>query len=143
MEDVVVLVLRVVLGVLFVGHGAQKLFGWFGGYGLEGTGGFMESLGMKPGKVMAAAAGLSELVGGVLLIVGFLVPLGALLIAGTMVVAIGKVHAKNGPWAEGGGYEYPLLIVVVVVALAILGPGALSLAGALGVEGIPVLGAVL
>lgn len=142
MEDVVVLVLRVVLGVLFVGHGAQKLFGWFGGYGLTGTGSFMESLGMRPGKVMAVAAGLSELVGGVLLVVGFLVPVGALLIAGTMVVAIGKVHAKNGPWVEGGGYEYNALIIVVVVALAVLGPGAISLAGLLGVEGAAVLGAV-
>lgn len=142
MEDVVVLVLRVVLGVLFVGHGAQKLFGWFGGYGLTGTGSFMESLGMRPGKVMAVAAGLSELVGGVLLVVGFLVPVGALLIAGTMVVAIGKVHAKNGPWVEGGGYEYNALIIAVVVALAVLGPGAISLAGLLGVEGAAVLGAV-
>jgi len=142
-EDVVVLVLRVVLGVLLIGHGSQKLFGWFGGYGLTGTGGFMESLGMKPGRVMAAAAGLSEFVGGALLVVGFLVPVGALLIAGVMTVAIGKVHIKNGPWNEGGGYEFPLLIVLVVVTLAVLGPGAVSLAGALGVEDTPVLGAVL
>src|SRR5919202_1418937 len=100
------LVLRLVVGALFVGHGAQKLFGSFGGHGLDGTGGFFESLGLRPGRHMAAAAGLNELVGGTLIVLGLLAPLGALLIVATMVVAIATVHAAKGLWATDGGYEY-------------------------------------
>ncbi len=143
MEDVAVLILRLVVGALFVGHGAQKLFGWFGGHGLKGTGGFMESLGVRPGVAAAALVGLSELVGGVLLVAGFLLPLAAVLIGGVMVGAIATVHGKNGLWADRGGYEYNLVLIVVVAALAVLGPGVISLAGTLGVAGMPIVGNIL
>ena len=99
--------LRLTIGPLFVGHGTQKLFGWFGGHGLDGTAGFFESkLGLKPGKRHAAAAGASEAIGGALLTVGALTPVAAGLITGTMITAIRKVHAPKGPWVTEGGYEY-------------------------------------
>jgi putative oxidoreductase len=120
------LIIRVVLGLTFVGHGAQKLFGWFGGHGIKGTGGFFESIGVKPGKVMALLAGLSELVGGALFAVGLLTPLAALLITGTMVVAIATVHGKNGYWVTENGFEYNLLIIVVVIGVALIGAGQYS-----------------
>ncbi|MER2263492.1 MAG: DoxX family protein, partial [Psychrobacillus sp.] len=101
----------------------QKLFGWFGGHGLKGTGGWFESIGMKPGVRMALMAGLSELVGGALFAAGLLTPLGALLIAGTMVMAIVKVHGPNGYWATQNGYEYNLTLLVVAIGVAIAGPG--------------------
>lgn len=131
MEDVALLVLRVVVGTLFIGHGAQKLFGWFGGYGLAGTGAFMESLGLRPGKTMALAAGLSEVFGGILLVAGLFLPVAALLIGGAMVVAIAKVHGKNGVWSQNNGYEYNLVLLVLVAALALLGPGGISVASLL------------
>jgi putative oxidoreductase len=130
-EDVALLVLRVVVGTLFIGHGAQKLFGWFGGYGLAGTGAFMESLGLRPGKTMALAAGLSEVFGGILLVAGLFLPVAALLIGGAMVVAIAKVHGKNGVWSQNNGYEYNLVLLVLVAALALLGPGGISVASLL------------
>ncbi len=125
--DLGLLIIRVVIGLLFAAHGAQKLFGWFGGYGLAGTGGWMESLGLKPGKTMALVAGLSELIGGLLLMVGFLTPLAALLIAGTMVMAIAKVHLPNGLWSTANGYEYNLVILAVVIGLALTGAGQYAL----------------
>ncbi|WP_153733368.1 DoxX family protein [Sporosarcina obsidiansis] len=127
MMDLGLLIIRVVIGLLFAAHGAQKLFGWFGGYGLAGTGGWMESLGLKPGKTMALVAGLSELIGGLLLMVGFLTPLAALLIAGTMVMAIAKVHLPNGLWSTANGYEYNLVILAVVIGLALTGAGQYAL----------------
>ncbi|MDN7240708.1 DoxX family protein [Planococcus sp. N028] len=123
MMDTGLLIIRLVIGLLFAAHGAQKLFGWFGGYGLAGTGGWMDSLGLKPGKTMALIAGLSELIGGLLLVLGFLTPLAALLIAGTMVMAIVKVHLPNGLWSTANGYEYNLVILAVVIGLALTGPG--------------------
>ncbi|MFD2618670.1 DoxX family protein [Terrilactibacillus laevilacticus] len=117
------LIIRIVLGLTFVGHGAQKLFGWFGGYGIKGTGGYFSSIGMKHGTFMAIMAGLSELIGGLLFTVGFLTPLAALLIVITMLVAIEKVHNKNGFWVTSGGYEYNLLIIAVAVGVAVMGPG--------------------
>src|SRR5438270_2854940 len=99
------LLARLVIGLLMAAHGTQKLFGWYGGYGLDGTGGFFESVGHKPGRQMAMAAGLSEAVGAVLLILGLFTPLGCAMIIGTMIVASVSVHAKNGPWATNGGYE--------------------------------------
>ncbi|WKA56612.1 DoxX family protein [Planococcus shixiaomingii] len=123
MMDTGLLIIRLVIGLLFAAHGAQKLFGWFGGYGLAGTGGWMDSLGLKPGKTMALIAGLSELIGGLLLVIGFLTPLAALLIAGTMVMAIVKVHLPNGLWSTANGYEYNLVILAVVIGLALTGPG--------------------
>ena len=143
MEDVGIFVLRLVVGGLFAGHGAQKLFGWFGGYGLKGTGGFMESIGLRPGVAMAALAGVSEFVGGLLLVAGLLVPLAALLIVAAMIVSIVKVHGQNGLWSQAGGYEYNLVLIAVAVALALVGPGAISVANALGVADVAVLGSIL
>lgn len=91
-----ILIIRLVIGLSFMGHGAQKLFGWFGGHGLKGTGGFFESIGIKPGYQMALLAGLAEFIGGALFALGLFTPLAAVLIAGTMVVAIVKVHGSNG-----------------------------------------------
>jgi putative oxidoreductase len=127
------LILRLVLGGLFVAHGEQKLFGAFGGHGLKGTGGFFEQLGIKPGRTMALLAGLSEFGGGLLVAIGFLTPLAALAIIATMVVAISKVHAPNGLFNENGGYKYNLLVIVVALVLILTGSGAYGLDGALGV----------
>lgn len=117
------LIIRLVIGVLFIGHGAQKLFGWFGGYGLKGTGGWFESIGMKPGVTMALFAGLAELIGGILFVLGLLTPLAGIMIAGTMVMAIVKVHAPNGLWATSNGYEYNLTLLAVAIGIALIGPG--------------------
>ncbi|NKE05792.1 MULTISPECIES: DoxX family protein [Mesobacillus] len=123
MMDLGLLIIRLVIGILFIGHGAQKLFGWFGGYGLKGTGGWFESIGMRPGVTMALFAGLAELIGGILLGAGFLTPLAALMIAGTMLMAIVKVHAPNGLWSTANGYEYNLTLISVAIGLALIGPG--------------------
>src|SRR4051795_12077822 len=118
------LALRTTLGPLFVGHGTQKLFGWFGGHGLEGTAGFFEGkLGLKPGKRHAAAAGASEAIGGALLALGALTPVAAGLITGTMITAIRKVHLDKGPWVTNGGYEYNLTLIAAMLALTEAGPG--------------------
>jgi putative oxidoreductase len=121
------LIIRLVIGVLFIGHGAQKLFGWFGGHGLKGTGGWFESIGMKPGVTMALLAGLAELVGGVLFALGLLTPLAAILIAATMFMAILKVHGQNGIWATSNGYEYNLTLLAVAIGIALIGPGQYAL----------------
>jgi putative oxidoreductase len=124
------LALRGVIGPLFIGHGAQKLFGWFDGHGLEGTAGFFEGqLGLRPGKRHATAAGVSELAGGAMLTAGALTPVASAAITGTMVTAIRKAHAQNGPWVTGGGYEYNVVLVAAVTALADAGPGPLSVDG--------------
>ena len=96
--------LRTVIGALFFGHGAQKLFGWFGGHGPEGTGQFFEGLGLKPGIKHARAAGAAEAGGGVLLALGLFTPAAAAAIIGVMSTAIRTVHMKNGPWVSDGGY---------------------------------------
>ncbi len=124
--------LRMAVGGLFIGHGLQKLTGWFGGHGLNATGEAFESMGLRPGKAHAAAAGASETVGGAMLAGGLLTPLGASLLSGTMVTAIRKVHAPNGPWATNGGYEYNLVLLAIAFAVADLGPGEWSLDEALG-----------
>ncbi|ADM68088.1 Putative oxidoreductase MhqP [Paenibacillus polymyxa E681] len=121
------LLIRLVVGLLLVGHGAQKLFGWFGGYGPKGTGGWMESIGIKPGVFMAVSAGLMELLGGALFAVGLLTPLAALLITVTMLGAIFKVHGSNGIWATANGYEYPLVLIAVVIGIALTGAGSYSI----------------
>lgn len=120
------LIIRLVVGLSFVAHGAQKLFGWFGGYGPKGTGGWMESIGIKPGVAMAVMAGLMEFVGGALFAAGFGIVLASLLIIMTMVGAIVKVHGKNGYWATSGGYEYNLLLIAIAVGVALTGAGAYS-----------------
>ncbi len=121
------LLVRLVVGLLLVGHGAQKLFGWFGGYGPKGTGGWMESVGIKPGVFMVVSAGLMELLGGVLFALGLLTPLAALFITLTMLGAIFKVHGKNGIWATANGYEYPLVLIAVVIGIALTGAGSYSI----------------
>jgi putative oxidoreductase len=115
--------LRFVIGPLFVGHGTQKLFGWFGGNGPDGTGAFFEQIGLKPGKRQATAAGAAETAGGALLTLGALTPLASGLITGTMITAIRKVHAAKGPWVTNGGYEYNLTLIAATLALTEAGPG--------------------
>lgn len=125
---------RLVIGGLFIGHGTQKLFGWFGGPGRAGTEGMMESLGMRPAKVHALLAGATETAGGTLLAAGLATPLAASAITGVMTTAIRKVHLPNGPWAANGGWEYNAVLIGAVTALAETGPGDLSLDHALGIE---------
>jgi len=120
------LVLRVVVGLLFVGHGTQKLFGWFGGHGPEGTGGFLASLGYHPGKRHAVLAGMTEAGAGLLFALGLLTPLAAAALVGVMVNAIGSAHWRNGLWVTDGGYEYPLVLAVLAAGVALSGPGAYS-----------------
>ena len=129
-----ILVTRLVLGGLFFGHGAQKLFGWFGGYGPDGTGGFFESLGLRPGRQHAMAAGAAEAGGGALLALGLATPAAAAAITGVMTTAIRTVHQPNGPWVTDNGWEYPAVIIGTVLAIAEIGPGSLSLDAALGTE---------
>ena len=117
------LAVRGVVGPLFVGHGTQKLFGWFGGHGLDGTGAFFEQVGLKPGRRQATAAGASEAVGGALLTLGALTPVAAGLITGTMITAIRRVHFAKGPWNTDGGYEYNLTLIAAMLALTEAGPG--------------------
>lgn len=120
------LALRLVLSVVFVGHGAQKAFGAFGGPGFAGATGFVGSLGFRPAPLWAAFAVGSELLGGVLLLLGLLTPLAGVLVAGTMAVAIAKVHAPKGFFVQNGGYEYNLILAIAALALAAIGPGAYS-----------------
>ncbi|PET36657.1 oxidoreductase [Bacillus sp. AFS001701] len=127
MLNIGLLIIRLVIGLLFVGHGAQKLFGWFGGYGLKGTGGWFESIGMKPGVSVALLAGLAELIGGILFTLGLLTPLAGIMIAGTMVMAIIKVHGPNGLWSTANGYEYNLTLMSVAIGIALIGPGKYAL----------------
>lgn len=125
---------RLMIGGLFIGHGTQKLFGWFGGPGRSGTEGMMESLGMRPAKLHALAAGVTETVGGGLLAAGLATPLASAALTGAMTTAIKKVHLPNGPWAANGGWEYNAVLISALTALAETGPGDLSLDHALGIE---------
>src|SRR3954452_12427134 len=127
MINIGLLIIRVVIGVIFMGHGAQKLFGWFGGYGIKGTGGWFESIGVKPGVTMALLAGLAELIGGLFFALGLLTPLAGIVIAGTMVMAIAKVHGPNGLWATENGYEYNLILIAVTIGVALTGAGQYAL----------------
>jgi len=128
-------ILRLTVGGLFVGHGTQKLFGWFGGSGPERTGGFFQSrLGLAPGKHHALAAGAAEAGGGALLASGFLTPLGALLTSSTMATAIRLVHARRGPWNSEGGWEYNAVLMAAAFAITAAGPGRWSLDAARGRE---------
>jgi putative oxidoreductase len=135
--DVGLLILRAVIGALFVGHGAQKLFGSFGGYGIDGTGGFMSSLGYRNGRAMATLAGLAEFGAGALLMLGFLTPFAAAGIIGVMLNAIIAVHAPKGMWNSNGGMEYPIVLSTVAATLAFAGPGSYSMDAAfeLGLTG--------
>ncbi|MCY0965417.1 DoxX family protein [Parathalassolituus penaei] len=120
------LALRVPVGIVLAAHGSQKLFGWFGGYGLEGTGQWMASIGLEPGYLMALLAGSAEFFGGLALVLGLLTRPAALVTAFTMLIAIFSAHIANGLFLTNNGYEYALSLLAVTVALAIQGGGALS-----------------
>lgn len=134
MKNVGMLALRTTTGALMAGHGAQKLFGWFGGYGLTGTSGWIESLNLKPGKPWAVAAGASEFGGGVLTTLGFLNPLGPLGIIGSMAMAAATAHKGKPIWVTSGGAELPLTNIAVAVAVALSDPGEYTLDKALGIR---------
>ena len=132
--DAGVLLARMVFGLVMAAHGSQKLFGWFGGYGLAGTGGFFESIGFRPGRFFAMAAGTSELVGGLLLATGLLGPLGPAMIVAIMIVAAATVHLQHGLFASNNGIEVPLLYGTGAAAIALIGNGAYSLDALLGLS---------
>lgn len=122
------LLIRLVIGLTMAGHGCQKLFGWFGGAGPSGTGAWLESLGIRPaGTIWATVAGLFELCGGLLFALGLWTAVGAGLIIVIMIDAIATVHRRNGFWIDKGGFEYNLVLMAVVLAVAFIGPGAYAL----------------
>lgn len=127
-----ILILRLALGLLIAAHGAQKLFGWFGGHGLKGTAGYFEQIGFRPGLPNALLAGLAEGVGGLLIACGLLTPLGVAALVGMMAAATLFVHLRHGLFAQKGGFEYPLLVALAAAAVGFTGPGAYSLDAALG-----------
>ncbi|WP_350585887.1 DoxX family protein [Pseudoalteromonas sp. RB2-MNA-CIBAN-0110] len=124
---VAALILRVPVGLILAAHGAQKLFAWFGGYGLEGTGQWMASIGLEPGYWLAMMAGSAEFFGGIALAIGFLTRPAAVVAGFTMLIAIFSVHISNGLFMANNGYEYALTLLVVTVVLAIQGAGSFSL----------------
>jgi putative oxidoreductase len=128
------LIVRVVVGALFAGHGAQKLFGILGGHGLKATAGFFEGIGLKPGIVHAAFAGLLEFAGGILLALGLVTPFASAALIAVMTAAIITVHAPKGIWVTNGGYEYNLVLAAIAFALAGTGAGAWSLDHALSIS---------
>jgi putative oxidoreductase len=130
------LLARLVFGLIMAAHGAQKLFGWFGGHGIAGTAGFMESIGFRPGRLFAAAAGFAEFAGGVLIAAGLLGPIGPALVLSAMIVAAVTVHLKNGLFAQNGGIELALLYAAAAVAFALTGYGALSVDAVLGIAAV-------
>ncbi len=125
-SNVASLLLRVPVGTILAAHGAQKLFAWFGGYGLQGTGQWLSSVGIEPGYLMAILAGGAEFFGGIALILGFLTRPAAIISAFTMLVALVVVHLGNGLFLSNNGFEYALALLAATVALAIQGGGALS-----------------
>ena len=128
------LLLRLVVGLAMAAHGSQKLFGWFGGHGLAGTGGFFEMLGFKPGRVFAFAAGATEALSGILLAAGFLGPVGPALMLSVMIVAALTVHWKNGYFATSNGIELPVMFSVAAIALAFTGFGQFSIDALTGLD---------
>ncbi len=137
------LLLRMAVGGFFFGHGTQKLFGWFGGHGLEATASAFDSMGLRPGKANAIAAGAAEAGGGALLATGLATPVAASVLTATMLTAIETVHGKKGPWLTNGGYEYNVVLIAAVLALTEVDSersgaklaGAALLAGAIGAAG--------
>jgi putative oxidoreductase len=127
------LLLRVVVGLALVGHGTQKLFGWFGGHGPRTTGAFFEMLGYRPGVLFAVVAGLSEAGGGSLLAVGFVTPLAGAAVIGVMLNAASTLRDR-GPWIINGGWEYTVVLATVGASIALTGPGSISVDHALGLD---------
>lgn len=121
------LILRIVVGLTMAAHGAQKLFGWFGGPGLKGFAGMLGQLNIRPSPFWAVVAALAEFLGGLALALGLVTPLAAYAIAGSMLVATATVHLAKGFWNHNGGFEFPLTILASVVAIALAGPGVYSL----------------
>ena len=134
MTSLALLILRATVGGLLAGHGAQKLFGSFGGHGVEGTAGWLESLNLRPGREWAIVAGLSEFAGGLLTAIGALNPLGPIVAMGSMLMATLKVHAGKPIWVTAGGAELPVTNMAVLGALFVVGPGKLSFDGLLGIR---------
>lgn len=143
---------RLAVGGYMIGHGTQKLFGWFGGGGLDATAAQFDTIGLRPGRSNAIAAGVTEAGGGMLLAAGVATPLAAAALTGGMLTAISRVHFTKGPWLSKGGYEYNLVLIAALLAIAEAGPGPLSLdalannsragrANALGVLALGGLGA--
>ncbi len=133
-KDLGLLILRLTVGGLLGGHGSQKLFGWFGGYGLQGTAGFLESMNLKPGHLWAAGAGASEFGGGALTALGFLHPLGPVGTLAAMIMATAKAHAGKPIWSAEGGAELPVTNMAAALALALAGPGQFSLDSLFGIR---------
>lgn len=129
------LLVRVVVGLIMAGHGAQKLFGWFGGYGVRKTGEFFAQLGFQPGTAFAAAASISEIISGLLVTFGFLGPIGPALMIAVMIVAAITVHWEHGLFAQNNGIEVPLLYAAAAFGLALTGYGQYSLDNALSIAG--------
>jgi putative oxidoreductase len=125
--DLGILIMRSIIGALLMGHGSQKLFGWFGGYGVNGTAGWLESLGLRPGRPWAWLAGLGEFGGGLLTALGFLHPVGSLSLIGPMAVAAGTAHAGKPVWVTEGGAELPVTNIALGLGLSMMDPGRLSL----------------
>ena len=121
------LALRVPIAIIFIAHGAQKLFAWFGGYGLEGTGQWMASIGLEPGYLMALLAGSAELFGGIALLIGLLTRPTAFILSLTMIVAIVSVHLANGLFLSNNGYEFALALLAASASLMLSGSGSYSL----------------
>lgn len=132
--SVALLVLRVIVGTLFFGHGSQKLFGWFKGHGIKGTGSYFESAGLTPGVPLAFLAGAAEIAGGLLFGFGLFLPVACLLLVAVMATAIATVHWKHGVWASDGGFEFPLVMGAVTFAVTAIGAGRYSLDNAFGVN---------
>ena len=132
--DTGILIIRLFFGLAIAAHGAQKLFGWFGGHGIKATGSMFESIGFRPGAVFATAAGLTEMGGGLLMALGLFTPLGAAGVVSTMLVAMISVHLKNGFFAVGNGIEMPFFYAVSALDIAFTGPGEISLDALLGLH---------
>ena len=134
LTSVGLLILRIVLGLVFLGHGSQKIFGWFGGHGMSGHTGFMEALGLRPARLFAWTSALGEFFGGLGVLLGLLTPLAAAGIIGSMATAIIKVHWKKGFWNTKGGLEYPLALATIAFVIGLVGPGRYSLDHALRIR---------
>jgi putative oxidoreductase len=130
--DLGLLILRLVVGFTFFGHGAQKAFGWFGGIGIEGWRGAVTGMGFQPVGLFVPLSIGAELIGGPLFAIGLLTPLAAMFLIGQLVVIISKAHLPKGFWNMAGGYEYPLTLAASVIAIALIGAGSISLDQVLG-----------